>query len=122
MLEKEIYKNEWNNFFDSFTKQHRDWLVSIEIKDDGNPKVLGRSLPLKGISLDGKDGEIVLILSNEKDEHLEHFVNNPENIYLKQTNEGADKELIIKSYDRVTTTLRFMVTALPEAVDGILTY
>lgn len=119
MSKIEIQKGEWNEFFNSFSKQHKDWLVTVEINDNGNPKVLGKSLSLKGISPDSKDRELVLILSNEKDENFEHFIHAAESITLEQTNEGADKELCIKSQNGTTNVLHFVTVALPETVDGV---
>jgi hypothetical protein len=120
MSKIEIQKPEWKGFFNTFSKQHKDWLVTVEVNDTGNPKIIGKSLPLRGITADGKDREIILILSNERDEHYEHIIHAPESVTLEQTGEGAHKELSIKSQDGVITVLKFVTVALPETVDGVV--
>jgi len=31
MPTKEIPREEWNNFFDVFSRQHKDWLATLEV-------------------------------------------------------------------------------------------
>jgi hypothetical protein len=119
MTKLKIMRAEWPAFLNSFSKQHRDWLVTVEINETGNPSILGKSLPLKGISPDGKNKFINLMLGNDN-EDFEHNISDPESIILDQTNEGAHKELQINSVNGTVTTLRFISVALPETVDGMV--
>jgi hypothetical protein len=118
MAKIEIQRGEWTRFFNSFSKQHQNWLIIVEVNDTGNPKILVKSLPLRGISSDGSNG-INLIMGNENEE-FEHNIVGIESITLEQTNEGAHKELMIKSENGTVTVLRFLSVALPETVDGIV--
>ncbi len=107
----EIQRAEWVGFFNSFTKQHQDWLVTVAVNDQEQNKILGNSLILKGISVD-KKRDIILNLSNSKDENIDHYIYSPELVTLELTEEGADDELFIKGSDSFTG-IRFLNVAAP---------
>jgi hypothetical protein len=116
----QIQKAEWNGFFNSFSKKHQDWLVTVAVNNKGNPEILGDGLHLKGITFEPEKGDIVLSLSRSQDDDFTHYIHSPELITLEQTEEGADDELFIKSADGSFTEIRFVTVALPETVDGMV--
>ena len=118
-----IPRDEWTSFFDGFSLQHREWLVSIEVlSSDIGAQVEAREVPLQGITADLRDGGediISIIVGRIPEEHLTHNIYAPTHVRLKQTKDGADEALEIESPNLVTL-LRFRSAVLPEMVDGIL--
>jgi hypothetical protein len=124
MKTKEIPKNEWPEFFDSFSRQHEGWLVTLEIfGTDIGAQVEERELAFEGIvdEWDEVQGnEIVIMIGAKSDDHITHSISRPTQVSLEQTDEGADAALAIKSGDGSTTLLRFRSPMLPEMVDAVV--
>ena len=123
MQTKEIPKNEWPGFFDSFSRKYEGWLVSVEILslEVGAP-VEQRDLALEGITNESNEvaGNTIMIMTEGKPEgHVTHSITHPTAVSLEQTDEGSDVALAIKSNDGATTLLRFRSTVLPELVDAV---
>lgn len=123
MQTKEIRKNEWTGFFDSFSRKHEGWLVSVEIfGPEIGAQVEQRQMALEGITdeWDEVEGNTIMIMTGAKPEgHITHSITHPTAVSLEQTDEGADAALAIKSNDGTTTLLRFRSTVLPELVDAV---
>ena len=123
MKTKEIPRNEWQEFFNIFSRQHEGWLVSLEILgSEIGAQVEERGLPFEGIVVEGdevKGHEILMMLGARPDDHITHSISNPATVSLEQTDEGADAALAIKSADGVTALLRFRSAVLPEMVDAV---
>ena len=124
MKTKEIPKNEWPEFFDSFSRQHEGWLVTLEIfGTDIGAQVEERELAFEGIvdEWDEVQGnEIVIMIGAKSYDHITHSISRPTQVSLEQTDEGADAALAIKSGDGTTTLLRFRSPMLPEMVDAVV--
>lgn len=123
MQTKEIPKNEWTEFFDSFSRKHEGWLVNLEIfGPEIGAQVEQRQLALEGITdeWDEVEGNTIIIMTGVKpDDHITHSITHPTAVSLEQTDEGADAALAIKSDDGNTTLLRFRSAMLPEMVDAL---
>jgi len=123
MQTKEIPKNEWSGFFDTFSRKHEGWLVSVEILGpDIGAQVEQRETALEGITdeWDEIKGNTIMIMTGGKPEgHMTHSITFPTAVSLEQTDEGADAALAIKANDGTTTLLRFRSTVLPELVDAV---
>ena len=123
MQTKEIPKNEWTPFFDSFSRKHEGWLVSLEIFGlEIGAQVEQRQTALEGITheSDEVEGDTIMIMIGVKpDDHITHSITHPTAVSLEQTDEGADAALAIKSDDGTTTLLRFRSAVLPEMVDAV---
>ena len=123
MQTKEIPKNEWSGFFDSFSRKHEGWLVSVEIfGPEIGAQVEQRQMALEGITdeWDEVGGNTIMIMTDAKPEgHITHSITLPTAVSLEQTDEGADAALAIKSNDGTTTLLRFRSAVLPELVDAV---
>ena len=118
-----IPRDEWNNFFDSFSRQHEGWLATLEVFDDDlGAQQEARELPLSGISLSsGKDkGTIALSLGKEPGDHVTHIIDEPEQVWVETTSEGVNAALEIEAKDQTKTLLRFRSPILPELVDGVV--
>jgi len=121
---RDIPREQWMTFLDSFSRQHEGWLVNVEVVTDG----LGahremREKRLIGVSADLKSRDsstISIIAGDRSDDHVNHIINGPTRVALEETEEGAHKGLRIEAADGETTLLLFRSPASPEAVDGIL--
>ncbi|SRR6266511_4025024 len=123
MPSRDIPREQWVTFLDSFSRQHEGWLVNVEVVTDG----LGahrevREKRLIGVSADLKNGSnaISIIAGDRSDDHVNHIINGPTRIALEETEEGAHKGLRIEAADGGTTLLLFRSPASPETVDGVL--
>ena len=123
MQTKEIPKNEWTGFFDSFSRKHEGWLVNLEIfGPEIGAQVEQRAMALEGITdeWDEVEGNTIMIMTGaESDDHMTHSITHPIAVSLEQTDEGADVALAIKSDDGSTTLLLFRSAVLPEMVDAV---
>ena len=124
MKTKEILKSEWPEFFDSFSRQHEGWLVTLEILgSDIGAQVEERELAFEGIVDEWDEvhgNQIVIMMGNRPDDHITHAISRPTQVSLEETEEGADAALAIKSADGVTALVRFRSPMLPEMVDGVV--
>ena len=123
MKTEEIPKDEWSGFFDTFSRKHDGWLVTLDIfGPEIGAQVVERGIALEGITneWDQTEGNIIRIMTGVKpDDHVTHSIAHPTQVSLEQTDEGADAALAIKSEDGVTTLLRFRSAVLPEMVDAM---
>ena len=122
MPTREIPREEWNSFFDTFSRQHEGWLATLEILDSeigAQEEVHER--PLEGVSVasetDGSES-IAISMGQTPDDHVTHAVQKPTHVWLQQTAERANAALEIESQDQSKTILRFRSPIPPEFVDG----
>lgn len=118
-----IPREQWNNFFDSFSRQHEGWLTTLEVFDnDIGAQEEARELPLSGISLSSAKDEdsIALMLGKEPGDHITHIIGEPEQVWVETTSEGVNSALEIEAKDHTKTLLRFRSPILPELVDGVV--
>jgi hypothetical protein len=124
MRTKEVPKNEWRRFFDTFSRQHEGWLATLEVLGaDVGAQEEGRELPLAGVSLSsgGDETEAISIdLGTKPDEHVSHAISEPTAVWLEQTEEGANAALEIEAADGTKTLLRFRSPMPAEFVDGVV--
>jgi hypothetical protein len=125
MKTREISRSEWPEFFDSFSRKHEGWLVTLEILSSQiGAQLEERELALEGIVAEWdevKGDEIAIMLGAKPDDHITHNISRPTQVSLEQTDEGADVALAIKSADGVMALMRFRSALLPEMVDGVVT-
>jgi hypothetical protein len=124
MAMREIPRNEWATFLDSFNRQHHGWLNVVELLDSNiGEQVESLDRPLLDITADLKDedkGVILILVGRGPDDQVTHLINAPTQIWIKETEEGAHQALHIESKEGTTTVLRFRSPILPELVDGIV--
>lgn len=124
MKTKKIPRQEWRPFFDSFSRQHEAWLVTLEIlAADIGAQVQQRDLAFEGIVGEWDEiqgNQIAIMMGGKPDDHITHRIGHPIEVSLEQTDEGADAALAIKSADGVTALLRFRSPMLPEMVDSVM--
>jgi hypothetical protein len=123
MQTKQITRNEWPSFFDSFSRQHAGWLVTLEIfRPDIGAQVEEHDLALEGVTAElgnGAKDRIEIMIGAKPDRHVTHTITDPIEVSLEHTDEGADHALAIKSADEAMTLLSFRSVVRPEMVDEV---
>jgi hypothetical protein len=124
MQTQEIPRQEWNSFFDSFSRRHEGWLATLEVLDpDAGAQEEAHDLPLEGVSVASeadKSKSIAINMGKTPEDHISHTITKPQHVWLEKTDDGADAALEIESADEAKTLLRFRSPMLPEFVDGIV--
>ncbi len=123
MSTREVTRDEWTSFFDTFSKQHEGWLASLEIiGDEVGAQTAAVELPFEGISVNDDDEpkSLVINFGRSAAEHVSHTVERPRHVWLRQTAEGANDSVEIIEEGNQKTLLRFRSPVLPEFVDGIV--
>lgn len=124
MKTREIPKAGWTQFFDTFSRQHEGWLITMEIfRNDIGDQVQERELKFGGITdeWDEVSGNSIIVMTGGNcDAHITHSINLPTHVSLQQTDDGADAALFIKSADGTIECLRLRSPMLPEWVDGVV--
>jgi len=122
MHTNDIAPSEWPTFFNSFSRQHEGWLVTIEELPggEGSPCIEAHDLPLEGISFDRLDGSISIALGADADGRLTHTVHHASRVIVERTDAGADCGLRINRDHDEATRIRFRSAVHPEQVDGLV--
>jgi len=110
MLTREIPRDRWITFLDTFSKEHQGWIVTVEVLGStiGAQEESGR-LPLIGISADlkGRENGIDIMLGGRPDAHLTRIINRPRRLWFKQPEEEAHEALEVESEDGTVTVVHF---------------
>lgn len=119
--ERDVPHEEWREFLDSFSRQHLDWLVTVELVTGTGRLVAIEERPLQGISFDRADDKerAYIQVGGTPDEHFTHIVDTPTSLRFEQTQTGAHEGVEITSADGTITVVRFRSAMRPEALDGI---
>ncbi|HUS10595.1 MAG TPA: DUF5335 family protein [Pyrinomonadaceae bacterium] len=124
MATKEIPREEWTRFLDTFSRQHEGWLVTLEVLAvDIGAQQEASNVPLEGItttSIDDESQSIAINLGKTPEDHVTHTITEPTRVWLEQTSEGANAALEIESGDEVKTLLRFRSALPADMVDGVV--
>jgi hypothetical protein len=120
MRRREIAREEWDSFFDSFNGQHEGWLVGIDRFDEFlDESVETRHLDgaLRGLQSDA--GAVALAVDDRSSGHLEtESIRDPQRIVLEQSEDEVDTALEIDG-PQSFIILRFRTSMPAQTVDGI---
>ncbi len=124
MATQEIRRDDWVSFFDSFSRQHAGWLVTVEVfGPEIGAQTEARDLPLDGISADvkgpGRD-KIAVALRTRHGGDVTHTITEPLNVRLQETEKHAHQALQTESADGTSTIVRFRSAMPTERVDGFV--
>lgn len=124
MVTKEIPREEWKTFLDTFSRQHEGRLASLEVlAADIGAQLEASDLPLEGItatSIDDESQSIAINLGKTPEDHVTRTIAEPTRLWLEQTSVGASEALEIESADEVKTLLRFRSALPADMVDGVV--
>ena len=120
MKRREIARDEWQQFLDSFSGEHEGWLVGVDRFDEFfDESVETRHLDgaLRGLQSD--DGGVALAVDDRSSGHLEtESIRDPQRIVLEQSEDEVDTALEIAG-SQSCIILRFVNPMPVEMVDGI---
>lgn len=122
MRNRLVPHTEWQSFFRGFSERHEDWLVTVRVLSPGfGSQVEARDLPLEGIVAGSNvRSPISIHLGRVPERHVEHVVEEPKQVWVELSEDGAEEALDIESNDGTKTILQFRSAPLPQEVDGIL--
>ena len=95
-MSKEIERNDWGRFFETFTQSHDHWLVHVDGETD--------TLPLETIT--SRDGKIIIHLGADISHHRVITIDGA-SVSVQQSG-GEDESVTIQSADGHTTQLRLV--------------
>ena len=123
MPTEEIPRKQWKDFFDSFSRRHEGWLVTLQLlSEDLGAQPAVEVLSFAGISANSSDvgDSFVISLARSTAEHVTHMVQHPQRVWLLRTDELESVSLEIEAQDQSRTLLSIRSPMLPELVDGIV--
>jgi len=109
MASKNIDKDSWKDFFDSFSQEYEGRETDIEVYDDGSAKkfAVAKNLPFNGISMDTNVNSISVMAGDRPDDHITHIISSPEKVNLEETEMDHLTALRVESEDGSNTLIRF---------------
>jgi hypothetical protein len=112
----DIPREQWPEFLETFSRQHRAWLTTIEPAVRG-----GNARPLRAVEPVRQGGVLTAIeISFAGDSGGDTVrIENPITLRLHQTAEGADRALEITDEKGFCTRVGFRTTAPSDMLDGI---
>lgn len=118
-----IPRDDWSNYLQSFSDQHRDWLVDVRVSESGQgDEAEARQVALQGIAFAGEPrggGTILLRAGRWGEGTVSQTLVEPVDVRVFRRDDGADEALQVESRNGAQLVLRFLSPQLPEAVDGI---
>ncbi len=121
---REVPREEWVEYLNSFSRRHEGWLVTVEVLGAAiGAQVEAEEMVLEGVTADLKEGGedvISVILGKKSTGRVTHNITSPTHVRIEQTEDGSDMTLQIESGGGVTTLVRFRSPILPEMVDGVV--
>ncbi len=119
--EVEIAHNQWMGYLDGFSREHLDWLVTIEVRSPEGRLIVVELQPFKGVSLDRAEGveRAYVQVGDRAEAHVTHTVERPVRVVFRQSPSGEHRGLEIASANGTATVIRFRSAMRPEELDGI---
>jgi|SRR5262245_873755 len=110
MSTREVTRNEWPNFFNVFSKEHEGWLATLEIMgSEVGAQLETVELPFEGISFnsEAEPESVVINFGSTPEDHISHWVERPQHVWLRETAEGSNDSLEIEEEGNQKTLLHF---------------
>lgn len=111
MQSQEIPQDQWQTFFDDFSKRHVGQPVTIElINREYGDQPEGIRLPLVGVSLDPKDssGQLIeIMVGGQTEADVNHIVRRAVRVLVAKSDDGQDRALEIDCRDQPNVLLNF---------------
>ncbi len=103
-----VPKEEWLKFADQFTLDNEGRPATVEIiAPDLGVQEEAEAVPFVALTYDAKhEGEFIITIGREPD-LVDHQVDDPEAVWVEETEDGRPMALAIRSQDGTQTLLRF---------------
>ena len=117
----DVPRKEWPEFLDTFSRQHRAWLTTVEPAAGEFNATDAEARPLAAVTpqRDGHHVSAIEIAFAGDSHDAVVRVENPITVRLRKTDEGADRGLEIVDDEGACTRIRFRAAAKPEMLDGV---
>jgi Family of unknown function (DUF5335) len=120
---RQIPRQHWSQFLDSFSREHRGCTCSLEV----DTAVVGNELeaqasPFQGVTLeDGQQGraQIQVFVGDRPESHVAHALPAPIAVWIEETDDGSERGLRIEA-DQGSMLLRFKSPQPSEYVENFL--
>lgn len=127
MMKTEIRSADWQAFCEQFTRQHRGWLVTVDMESIEHQDVASASTrrrfahddPLQALMAVPNPHGTSLLVETGGERTTRVLIDRPVRLRLQQTDEKANAGICIDADDGQTMRLAFRVAAHPETVDGL---
>jgi len=109
MRNRLIPRTEWHRFFTDFSRRHHGEAATMRVLDPRiGAQVEARDLPLEGIETvpDGFGPIAIFLGSAPPRANLEHLIQEPKQVWLERSDEGAEETLDIESVDGTKTLVQ----------------
>jgi hypothetical protein len=120
MRRREIARQEWPAFFESFSGRHGGWLIGLDRFEellDESLELRHRDGALRGV--ESADGAVALAVDDRASGHLEtESIHNAQRVVLEQSEDEVDTALEIDGA-QTCLILRFRHPMRGEMVDGL---
>jgi hypothetical protein len=125
MATREIPREEWPAFFETFSRLHENWRVTIEaLAADMGDQVEAEGLPLAEITAekepDGREVLSIILGAPGEPASVTKIIDNPRRVFLLQTDEELDSALEIEADDDMRLLLKLQEAMAPERLDGVV--
>lgn len=110
MITREVPKQDWNVFFEDFSRRHRGWIVTLEeTGEDIGVQEAAIRLPLVAITADLKDREncLAIILGGKPGADINHFINQPVRVWARSSDLEQYDAVEVESEGGRKTLLHF---------------
>lgn len=104
--ETSIPEDEWGGFLETFSRDHRGWLVRIETHDlETEENVVSRETPLDSIELDLEDEKRprINLVVHSGNKVIKHILFLPSLVALRSSGTAPEKALHIRTLNTDTT-------------------
>jgi hypothetical protein len=117
----DVPRDQWPEFLEAFSRQHRAWLTTVDrpVGDATGFGVEPRALAAVTSERDGSRVSAIEIAFSADSSGDTVRVENPSALRVRTTDAGADRGLEIVDEEGACTRLRFRAAAIPEMVDGL---
>ncbi len=110
MPTREISHDEWADFFDNFSRDHRGWPVTLDVhRKDIGAQTEARDLPLEGITYDVKSDsgeEVSIMIGDDAQQHIVRTIAEARRVRVKQDDNGTDEAVEIESAAGTRSVIR----------------
>ena len=120
MPTRDVPRNQWTEFLDSFSRRHRAWLTTVEQSGEAFGRSASAEAPLGSVraTRDGR-GTSAIEIAFAGDGHVPLRIENPSTVRVQQGGDGAERGLEIVNDEGVSTRVEFRSGARPEMLDGL---
>jgi hypothetical protein len=120
---REIPRNDWRDFLESFNRGHRAWLATVETAVPGQSAQVGAvEHPLHSVSPTIAANRVIGIeIRFQGDSRAREVlrIDDPVNLRVDETTQGIARGLEIVDADGDRTRILFRAAPRPEMLDGI---